>query len=242
VFVGRGFGPRQRVRRDPTACVPPPGLEEGHDRCGGFQFRNLRHTGATLALESGASPVLVAFRLAWRSRWRSTEACGHRRALRSATAPPWPHLGRRELDPVVPGGATPGPWPAASGPRPAPPCSAAARGGLRPRPPSGRRSPCPVNVAIPLTRSSLLRISASMRPTRPVGSHSSVGHVPPRRPPERPASRAGSPGPCRRGERASRQRPARPGHAWRGCRETAHLPRESARASMGLGTARARPG
>lgn len=29
----------------------------------GFPFRNLRHTGATLALQEGTSPVLVAFRL-----------------------------------------------------------------------------------------------------------------------------------------------------------------------------------
>jgi hypothetical protein len=29
----------------------------------GFPFRNLRHTGATLALQEGTNPVLVAFRL-----------------------------------------------------------------------------------------------------------------------------------------------------------------------------------
>jgi len=32
-----------------------------------FQFRNLRHTGATWALQEGVSPVLVAFRLGHRS-------------------------------------------------------------------------------------------------------------------------------------------------------------------------------
>jgi integrase len=29
----------------------------------GFPFRNLRHTGATLALQEGTNPILVAFRL-----------------------------------------------------------------------------------------------------------------------------------------------------------------------------------
>jgi integrase len=32
----------------------------------GFKFRNLRHSGATWALEAGANPVLVAFRLGTR--------------------------------------------------------------------------------------------------------------------------------------------------------------------------------
>jgi integrase len=38
-----------------------PALEEAGLQ--GFRFGQLRHTGATMALEAGANPVLVAFRL-----------------------------------------------------------------------------------------------------------------------------------------------------------------------------------
>ena len=42
----------------------------------GFRFGQLRHTGATMALEAGANPVLVAFRLGHSSTWSSSTTPG----------------------------------------------------------------------------------------------------------------------------------------------------------------------
>jgi integrase len=59
VFTSPNGGPLRRqnfMRRVWRPAVQRAGLE-------GFRFRNLRHSHATWALESGVSPVLVAFRL-----------------------------------------------------------------------------------------------------------------------------------------------------------------------------------
>jgi integrase len=53
---GAGRSAGQRSTGSYEEGDPASGLE-------GFQFRDLRHTGATLALQEGVSPVLVAFRL-----------------------------------------------------------------------------------------------------------------------------------------------------------------------------------
>lgn len=62
LFPGPGGGPlrRKAFRRVWAAATTAAGIS-------GFQFRNLRHTGATWALQEGVSPVLVAFRLGHRS-------------------------------------------------------------------------------------------------------------------------------------------------------------------------------
>lgn len=62
LFPGPDGGPLrrktfQRAWKQATAAAGLPG----------FQARNLRHTGATWALQEGVSPVLVAFRLGHRS-------------------------------------------------------------------------------------------------------------------------------------------------------------------------------
>jgi integrase len=62
LFPGPDGGPirRKTFHRAWVRAAAAAGL-------GGFQVRNLRHSGATWALESGISPVLVAFRLGHRS-------------------------------------------------------------------------------------------------------------------------------------------------------------------------------
>lgn len=63
VFTSPNGGPLRRqnfMRRVWRPAVERAGLE-------GFRFRNLRHSHATWALESGVSPVLVAFRLGHKS-------------------------------------------------------------------------------------------------------------------------------------------------------------------------------
>jgi len=62
LFPGPDGGPlrRKTFHRPWVAATTLAGIP-------GFQFRNLRHTGATWALQEGVSPVLVAFRLGHRS-------------------------------------------------------------------------------------------------------------------------------------------------------------------------------
>jgi integrase len=59
VFTGSEGGPVRRLNLYHRVWGPAlarAGIE-------GFRFGHLRHTGATMALEAGANPVLVAFRL-----------------------------------------------------------------------------------------------------------------------------------------------------------------------------------